>query len=167
MPIFLVRHAKAGKRSEWNDDDSIRPLDEKGWAQANAIGVRIAALSPSSLVSSPFLRCSQTLEPLATLTGLSVRTDKRLAEVSTLRNASIGLIRCLKEQLPAVTEMSYLQSSRHSSAVECKLKECVTHARLQCGCWSAKAMYLCVAPFGLRQKLTELFAERGSNFSTN
>ena len=80
MPLFLVRHAKAGKRSEWKEDDSTRPLDEKGWAQANAIGVRIAALSPTSLVSSPFLRCSQTLEPLATLTGLTVRTDQHLAE---------------------------------------------------------------------------------------
>jgi hypothetical protein len=30
-----------------------------------------------------------------------------------------------------------------------------------------RVMYLFAAPFGLRQKLTELFAERGSNFSSN
>ena len=112
MPLFLVRHAKAGKRSEWKDDDSIRPLDEKGWAQANAIGVRIAALSPTSLVSSPFLRCSQTLEPLATLTGLSVRTDERLAEgidflhcVKWLSTLSEGTVACSHgDVIPPVIE---------------------------------------------------------------
>jgi 8-oxo-dGTP diphosphatase len=80
MSLFLVRHAKAGRRSEWHEDDSVRPLDEKGWAQANAIGVRIAAFSPTQLFSSPFLRCAQTLEPLATLTGLTVHSNTHLEE---------------------------------------------------------------------------------------
>lgn len=30
MKIFFVRHAKALKRNEWNDDDILRPLTQKG-----------------------------------------------------------------------------------------------------------------------------------------
>ena len=39
MSLFLVRHAKAGNRSEWQGDDHIRPLTPKGWRQAEAIAL--------------------------------------------------------------------------------------------------------------------------------
>ena len=80
MSLFLVRHAKAGKRSKWDDDDSLRPLVEEGVRQAEVIAASIAPLQPTALYSSPFVRCVQTLEPLGKVTGLSVVKHELLAE---------------------------------------------------------------------------------------
>jgi len=80
MSLFLVRHAKAGKRSQWEGDDSLRPLVAEGVRQAEVIAESIALLQPSALYSSPFVRCVQTLEPLAKATGLSVVKHELLAE---------------------------------------------------------------------------------------
>ncbi len=80
MPLFLVRHAKAGSRSNWDGDDVERPLSQNGWRQARLLGAKLARRSPSLLVSSPYLRCVQTLEPLAELCELEVTVDKRLEE---------------------------------------------------------------------------------------
>ena len=80
MSLFLVRHAKAGKRSQWEGDDSLRPLVAEGVRQAEVIAESIALLQPTALYSSPFVRCVQTLEPLAKATGLSVVKHELLAE---------------------------------------------------------------------------------------
>ena len=75
----MVRHAKAGDRSRWTDDDRSRPLTDAGRAQANGL-VGAVGLVPVALYSSPYLRCIQTLEPLAAAHGLGVIVDDRLAE---------------------------------------------------------------------------------------
>jgi len=80
MSLFLVRHAKAGKRSQWDDDDSLRPLVAEGVRQAEVIADTIAPLRPTALYSSPYVRCVQTLEPLGTATSLSVVKHELLAE---------------------------------------------------------------------------------------
>lgn len=86
MPLFLVRHAKAGKRSKWledpanNNDDRKRPLDDKGILQAAALADRLTDFAPTLLLSSPFMRCMQTLEPLRTNLAITVTSDERLAE---------------------------------------------------------------------------------------
>ena len=80
MTLYLVRHAKAGRRDDTHDDDGLRPLSKSGWKQANAIGRRLAKRSPSALITSPYLRCHQTLEPLAALTDLDIAIDERLME---------------------------------------------------------------------------------------
>jgi 8-oxo-dGTP diphosphatase len=80
MSLFLVRHAKAGKRSQWDDDDSLRPLVAEGIRQAEVIADSIAPLQPTALFSSPFVRCMQTLEPLSKATGLHVAPHDLLAE---------------------------------------------------------------------------------------
>lgn len=84
MPIYLVRHAHAGSRSAWIGDDRDRPLSDKGHAQARAIAARLAAGSPPVILSSPHLRCVQTLEPLAESCGLTVVREPRLQEDSPL-----------------------------------------------------------------------------------
>jgi 8-oxo-dGTP diphosphatase len=78
--LYLVRHAKAGSRADWNDDDRERPLSDGGWRQAAALADRLAPLALGTLVSSPYVRCRQTLEPLATRLGRDIATDARLAE---------------------------------------------------------------------------------------
>ena len=85
MPLILIRHAKAGKRSKWledpaNTDDIKRPLDNKGMLQAVALADRLSDFAPPQLVSSPYIRCMQTLEPLGATLAISVIADERLAE---------------------------------------------------------------------------------------
>ncbi len=78
--IYLVRHAKAGERRVWEGNDEIRPLSRHGWRQSEAVAKRLAGKSVSSLYSSPYLRCTQTLQPLAERLGLDVTIDQRLSE---------------------------------------------------------------------------------------
>jgi len=85
--LYLVRHAKAGSRTEWLGDDRRRPLNGKGERQAIQLAERLAPLATGSLVSSPYLRCVQTLEPLAARLGVAVAADDRLAEETGFEGA--------------------------------------------------------------------------------
>jgi 8-oxo-dGTP diphosphatase len=65
-PLALVRHAKALPRSAWRrKDDTRRPLDATGRARARAIAPLLAAYGISRLVTSPSVRCTETLLPYA------------------------------------------------------------------------------------------------------
>jgi exopolyphosphatase/guanosine-5'-triphosphate,3'-diphosphate pyrophosphatase len=78
--LFLVRHAKGYSRARWFEDDDLRPLTPIGDLQSEAIATAIAEEQPRSLLSSPAVRCYQTLQPLARQTGLRIELDPRLAE---------------------------------------------------------------------------------------
>jgi phosphohistidine phosphatase SixA len=76
---YLVRHAKAGSRERWTRPDRERPLTEPGRIQAAALA-RVLAPTTRSVVSSPYVRCVETVAPLAEAVGLRVAEDDRLAE---------------------------------------------------------------------------------------
>lgn len=78
--VLLVRHAKAGDRDRWTGDDRLRPLELRGRRQADALVEPIAGYAPMRLVSSPYARCVQTLEPLAARLTTPVEADDALAE---------------------------------------------------------------------------------------
>ena len=80
MKIFLVRHASAGKRSEWEGDDSLRPLDERGRQQADRLVDELEHAQFEHITSSPYVRCVETVEPLAAARGLALEEDDALAE---------------------------------------------------------------------------------------
>ena len=91
--VLLVRHAWAGDRGAV-PDDRARPLDERGRGQAAALhghldaGLQAHGHPPLGghpdgpvLVSSPLVRCTATLAPMASALGLTLVTDDRLAEL--------------------------------------------------------------------------------------
>ena len=80
VTIFLVRHAHAGKRSDWEGADATRPLSDRGRTQTAGITKLLADRAVTTVVSSPSVRCVQTVEPVATGHGLEVAVDDRLAE---------------------------------------------------------------------------------------
>lgn len=80
--LFLIRHANAGDRALWNGPDHLRPLSNKGLRQAEALAEILAAHGVDRIVSSPFVRCMQTVEPLARALGVEVETLDGLAEGS-------------------------------------------------------------------------------------
>jgi 8-oxo-(d)GTP phosphatase len=80
VTVDLVRHGKAGDRTLWREPDERRPLTNAGRAQANVIAKRLADASVSKILSSPMVRCAQTVAPLAERRGLAVQADLHLIE---------------------------------------------------------------------------------------
>ena len=78
--LYVVRHAKAGERRLWEGNDLDRPLSKKGWKQSHAVAKRLAKLEPTALLSSEYVRCIQTLEPLGHRLGRPVTIEPRLTE---------------------------------------------------------------------------------------
>ena len=85
--LYFVRHADAGSRNAWRGDDFLRPLDDGGRAQAEAIGVELAAKPVRRILSSPSVRCVETVEPLGRRLGLEVQAADELAEGSYASDA--------------------------------------------------------------------------------
>ncbi|MGZ8600357.1 MAG: NUDIX hydrolase [Actinomycetota bacterium] len=77
---YLVRHGKSGARSAWTEDDRLRPLSKAGRRQADALVTAFRGLDVERVVSSPYVRCVQTVRPLALDRGLPVETSDALAE---------------------------------------------------------------------------------------
>lgn len=70
--ILLLRHASAGDSAAWEGDDRERPLDKRGRKQAKALVTQLGSFAPVVIVCSPYLRCLQTVEPLAQSLGLAM-----------------------------------------------------------------------------------------------
>lgn len=78
--ILLVRHARAGRRGSAGTDDRLRPLDERGRRQAAALAAALGERPLQRIISSPFVRCVETIEPLALAAGLTIELREELAE---------------------------------------------------------------------------------------
>lgn len=112
MSLYLVRHAKAGSRQKWEGDDRQRPLSKNGSRQAEGIADRLNDAGVRGLWSSPYLRCTATLQPLADRVGLPIKEDDRLAEgtpfedvLTLMREAGDGAVLCTHgDVLPEVVQ---------------------------------------------------------------
>jgi phosphohistidine phosphatase SixA len=93
MPVILVRHAHARSRRDWEGDDSLRNLSRRGIKQSRLLVDRLLEMKPTRILSSPYLRCLQTVEPLATAVGRPVEHEVRLAEGSG--RGAVELVRAL------------------------------------------------------------------------
>ncbi len=80
--VHLLRHAHAGNAFEWIGDDDLRPLTDKGRAQCGRLGAFLEehGVRPDVIVASPKVRATQTAELVASKLGMTVRTDRRLAD---------------------------------------------------------------------------------------
>jgi broad specificity phosphatase PhoE len=80
MPVLLIRHADAGSRRDWSGTDRERGLSKKGRRQAQALIPVVEKYAPARLLSSPYLRCVQTLQPAASGLDLAIEICDELAE---------------------------------------------------------------------------------------
>lgn len=94
--VYLVRHAKAKRRIEWTEPDHLRPLSKQGRRQAEALAGLYGTARISRLVSSPYVRCLQTLQALSEVTGLEIELAGELAEGAPARGA-LDLVHSLAE----------------------------------------------------------------------
>jgi 8-oxo-dGTP diphosphatase len=98
--VLLVRHAHAGQRRDWDGDDRLRPLTARGRRQALALVAALEPWSPQRILSSPYLRCLQTVEPLADSLNLRVEPTEDLAEGNGA--GALQLVRTLADEKVAV-----------------------------------------------------------------
>src|SRR5438034_11278601 len=100
MPLVVIRHARAGDSSEWPGDDRKRPLDDRGVRQAAALVDELADFPLARILSSPYDRCVQTVEPLAVQRGLEVELRAELGEARQVEG--VALVRSLVGEPVAV-----------------------------------------------------------------
>jgi len=86
-PVYLVRHAKAGDREAWTEDDHLRPLTKKGRRQAEGLVVAFRGREVDQVISSSYDRCVQTVRPLALDRELNLIIDDALAEGASITEA--------------------------------------------------------------------------------
>ena len=84
MNVYLYRHAKAGNRTTWEGDDRMRPLTRGGYRQAEALVDVLRDASLEHLVTSPYVRCVESLVPLAAARVQSIEVTEALAEGAPL-----------------------------------------------------------------------------------
>ncbi len=97
VKLYLVRHGKAGSRTTWQESDNLRPLSKPGRRQADALADAIRDKKIARVVSSPFVRCRQTVEPLAERLRVPVDLSDALAEGASLANALRLIEKCSHE----------------------------------------------------------------------
>jgi 8-oxo-(d)GTP phosphatase len=93
VPLILLRHATALPRTDFRGDDAERPLEETGRADAKTLAVLLSCFAPAAhVVSSPAVRCADTVRPYAELTGATVRPEPALGVSRTDPSGSRDLI---------------------------------------------------------------------------
>jgi phosphohistidine phosphatase SixA len=98
--LYLVRHAKAGRRRDFSGNDRLRPLSASGHRQAEALVPPLVAAGVTTLISSPYLRCIETLDATAKSVGAPVEVDERLSEGRSF----VGVLELL-ESVPDATAL--------------------------------------------------------------
>jgi 2,3-bisphosphoglycerate-dependent phosphoglycerate mutase len=72
--IYIIRHCEA------EGQPPSAQLTGKGFEQAHHLARFFGEIKIDRIISSPFLRARQTVEPLAQKKGLTVEVDERLSE---------------------------------------------------------------------------------------
>jgi 8-oxo-(d)GTP phosphatase len=94
--VLVVRHGTAGRKSRFSGDDTKRPLDKKGRAQAEALVPQLLAFGASDVYAADRLRCHQTVEPLAEELGVTIHNEATLTEEAYAKNPKRGRHRILR-----------------------------------------------------------------------
>jgi len=81
-PLVIVRHANAGSRSSWTQADPLRPLDASGRERAQALVPLLKSYGVTRVVTSPSVRCLDTVLPYAVTEELKIRLKPGLSEES-------------------------------------------------------------------------------------
>ena len=79
--IVVARHAKSTPRADWKGAEPDRPLTDRGLAQAASLASLYRVWGPyASVISSPWKRCVQTVDPYLETVGASPDLVESLSE---------------------------------------------------------------------------------------
>jgi 8-oxo-dGTP diphosphatase len=89
--LILLRHAKAVKRSDWNDYDLDRPLNNDGVEQSHKLVKQLEPFGIQGIFSSDATRCFTTVEPFSQSSGVKVNVTKDLNEEEFDKNSKTSV----------------------------------------------------------------------------
>ena len=118
--ICLVRHAKAANRHRWAGPDHLRPLTKTGMRQAQALVDLPDAEQLRRLVSSPYVRCVQTFEPLAEALSLPIEMAEELSEGAATASAI--------ELMLALARQGHAALCTHGDVMACVVRHLLAEA---------------------------------------
>jgi len=75
FPLILIRHASAGAKSQWPNDDVSRPLDPAGARDAETLAGLVRCFGVCRVISSPAERCVATVRPYAVMAGADIEVE--------------------------------------------------------------------------------------------
>lgn len=105
-PLVVLRHGSAVGRSAWSRADRERPIDDTGRAQAVTLAGLLMAYDVGRVITSPSVRCVQTVAPYAGMAGISSEQLRLLSEegaeegsvsalaAETLRDLAVPTVIC-------------------------------------------------------------------------
>lgn len=79
--LIVLRHAKATLRADWKGEEAKRPLLPEGKDQAKQLVALLTAFNPKRLVTSPWKRCFDTVQPFAKTANRTLIERHQLTEL--------------------------------------------------------------------------------------
>jgi len=124
VPLILLRHASAGQKGAWPADDEIRPLDADGVADAQRLADVLASFAPAArVISSPAIRCTETVRPYVARFGGTVEADAILSPPGRS-----GVLSARTDRAPSIADLLYEVVAAARPAVICLHRENLPHA---------------------------------------
>ena len=100
--VIILRHAQARTRNGWKADDLERPLTKPGETQAQRLSPLLAAYGVRCILTSPAVRCAQTVDTYARSIKALMEVDDRLAEDTKPRAVERSIATVLERKGPIV-----------------------------------------------------------------
>jgi 8-oxo-(d)GTP phosphatase len=75
VPLIFLRHASAGSKDTWPGDDTARPLDAEGAAQARLLARLLSCFGSGRVITSATERCVATVRPYAAQTEAKLEIE--------------------------------------------------------------------------------------------
>jgi 8-oxo-dGTP diphosphatase len=100
--LIVLRHAQARTRTGWKGNDLERPLIKPGELQAHKLEPLLAAYGVRGILTSPALRCAQTVDSYARSIKAIMEMDDRLAEDTSPKRVDRSVATAVERKGPLV-----------------------------------------------------------------
>jgi 8-oxo-dGTP diphosphatase len=100
--VIVLRHAQARTRNGWKSDDLERPLTKPGESQAKRLAPLLRSYGVRSIITSPAIRCAQTVDGYARSVKALMEVDDRLAEETRPKRVERSIATVLERKGPIV-----------------------------------------------------------------
>ncbi len=121
--MLLLRHASAGERLPSPAEDRLRALDRAGRAEARRIRDLLARFEIDRIVTSPHVRCVQTVGPIAGARRLEIEQRMELEPEAALADI-LALLAELPETTLVCTHREVIERL-FSSEINCEKGGCL------------------------------------------
>lgn len=109
--LIIVRHSKAEARKRWQGTDANRPITPRGAAASFALMRELGCYSPTRIVSSPWLRCMESILQYAWHAQLPIHKAPALTEDAFAADPEAAWTQIMHEIDNLFTDGTYLEQA--------------------------------------------------------